>query len=902
MNKRKYSFLILGVVVILLSSLLFWKSMKGEGRLFAFVLPWDDGEETVTSLSGRLDKPAGKFGYVNAGEDGHLYVGGRRIRFLGVNIVGRAAFPEKEDAEKVAARLAKFGINIVRFHHMDASWETFNIFDKTFGDTRHINQEALDRLDYFISKLKEKGIYVDLNLLVGRLFKSADGLPDEIELVDWKDQQVLGFFVDEVKMLEMEYAKQLLTHRNPYTGLTYAEDPAVAFVEIVNEQGLIQGWLDGALDRLPEVFRRRLAEKWNDYLRLKYGSDLNLSKAWEVEDGEPQEEMLENGSFEKGMEGWSFEVHDGAVAQSGLVDGPDGKRALEVRVTNLGSENWHVQFNYPHLEVKAEVNYLVKFMARADRKVSISVGIMQAHEPWNSLSNRIVLELTSEWKEYEVALIASVSEMDARLDISNLGAALATYQFCSFSMKAFGGYGLKEGEGLVGSNVSIFELGEFGKRSFKARMDWVEFLYQLEQDRYFVEIGMYLKEELGVRALVIGTIVGCSTPNIMSKLDVVDTHAYWQHPAFPGAPWDPENWYVVNEPMVNHPEDCTIPWLSLKRVYGKPHLVSEYNHPAPNFYDSETAVTLATYAALQDWDGIFLFDYGSGDDWNSMRIRGFFDIDQHPAKMATMILAHMIFVRGDVTPAKELVATGLDEKREVELIANGKVSAWNLPDGRYAGISGDTALVHRTALIIDGGEGRINASSYGPVYISDNNEITWNATDRKKGVLLVNTTMSIAVVGFGGGESFDFGSVVIGPGDTLLDGWCVVAISVVDGKSFNNFSKLLLVTAGYTTNTGMRVREYDGGKEIAFGSTDLIKIGEQRGPITCGNDWGRAPTLVEGIQATIKIRTSRDILVYALDGVGKRTKQVQVSDNNGYKEFIVGREFETIWYEIATEG
>jgi len=173
--------------------------MKGEGRLFAFVLPWDDGEETVTSLSGRLDKPAGKFGYVNAGEDGHLYVGGRRIRFLGVNIVGRAAFPEKEDAEKVAARLAKFGINIVRFHHMDASWETFNIFDKTFGDTRHINQEALDRLDYFISKLKEKGIYVDLNLLVGRLFKSADGLPDEIELVDWKDQQVLGFLLMKLK-------------------------------------------------------------------------------------------------------------------------------------------------------------------------------------------------------------------------------------------------------------------------------------------------------------------------------------------------------------------------------------------------------------------------------------------------------------------------------------------------------------------------------------------------------------------------------------------------------------------------------------------------------------------------------------------------------------------------------
>ncbi|MGQ9513865.1 MAG: carbohydrate binding domain-containing protein [Thermoproteota archaeon] len=898
-REAKFILLAIGVVVMLLSSSLFWVLREGESRLFPFFLPWDDGEETVTSLSERLDKPAGKFGYVRVGEDGHPYVGEKRIRFLGVNIVGGAAFPRKEDAEKIAARLAKFGINIVRFHHIDAYWESFNIFDKTFSNTRNLNQEALDRLDYFVAKLKENGIYVDLNLLVSRLFTSADGLPEEVELVDWKDQQVLGFFMEDVKDLELEYARQLLTHINPYTGLTYAEDPAVAFVEIVNEQGLIQGWLDGVIDRLPNIFREILAKKWNEYIRLKYGSDLNLSKAWESGAEKPQTEILENGFFTNGMDGWSIEVHDGAEANYGLVEGPDGKKALEIKVTSLGSENWHVQFNYPHLVIEAEESYLVKFMARADKEVRVSVCLMQAHEPWKGLSNRIMLELTTEWKEFEVALVALDSEMDARLDISNLGAAAATYQFSCFSMESFKGYGLMKGESLVSLSVPIFDLGTFGKRCFVARRDWIEFLYRLEKERYFVDMSRYLKEELGVKALVIGTIVGCSTPNIMSKLDVIDTHAYWQHPVFPASPWDPNNWYVVNEPMVNHLDEANIDWLALKRVYGKPHLVSEYNHPAPNFYDAETALTIATYAALQDWDGIFFFDYGSRDDWDSKRMRGYFDIDQHPIKMATMIPAHMIFVRGDVTPAKELVTAKLDEQQEIDLIAKGRVSAWNLPDGAYAGIDSSIPLLHRTALILDGKPGELNANVQGPIYISDTGEIIWNATDRLNCVLLVNTTRSIAIVGFGSGSSFDLGSVVIEPGSTLLDDWCVITLSVIEGENFVNFEKLLLIAAGYTVNSGMRILEYESGREIVFGSRNLNEIRRYNGAITCRNSWGKGPTLVEGISITLKIKTSSNIEVWALDGVGKRTKQVQALRSDSYTIFVLGREFETIWYEIS---
>jgi len=290
------------VIGLILSSILLQKLFKPvnvEKRMFQFYLPWDDCEHSVTSMSGSLHKPAGSLGHIYAGEDGHLYVNRERIKFLGVNICGGACFPDKDEAEKIAGRLAKFGVNGVRFHHMDASGEAFNIFEKITGGTRRFSKDALDRLDYFISKLKENGIYVDLNLLVSRRFTSADGLPREVETVDWKDQQVLGFFINEFEELEKEYARQLLTHLNTYTGMTYAEDPAVAFVEIVNEQGLIHSWLGGVVDTLPNVFKNRLQEKWNAYLGSKYVSDEEFRKAWGVETGPgAQAEVLRNGCFE----------------------------------------------------------------------------------------------------------------------------------------------------------------------------------------------------------------------------------------------------------------------------------------------------------------------------------------------------------------------------------------------------------------------------------------------------------------------------------------------------------------------------------------------------------------------------------------------------------------------------
>jgi hypothetical protein len=139
----------------------------------------------------------------------------------------------------VAAHLARFGINCVRFHFLDANWSGGSLFVRGRDDTRALDPKQLDTLDYFVAELKKRGIYTDLNLNVGRVYRKGDGVRDYEYLGMAK---IVNYFDEQVQMLHKEYAEQLLTHRNPYTGAEYRHEPAVAIVELVNENSIVEAW------------------------------------------------------------------------------------------------------------------------------------------------------------------------------------------------------------------------------------------------------------------------------------------------------------------------------------------------------------------------------------------------------------------------------------------------------------------------------------------------------------------------------------------------------------------------------------------------------------------------------------------------------------------------------------
>ncbi len=91
--------------------------------LFPFVISYD-GPDNVTNMSYLLDASAGKHGFIKT-TDGHFVDDSGRVWLNGTNLTGSANFPSHEQAALLAERLARFGINCVRLHYMDANYGNF---------------------------------------------------------------------------------------------------------------------------------------------------------------------------------------------------------------------------------------------------------------------------------------------------------------------------------------------------------------------------------------------------------------------------------------------------------------------------------------------------------------------------------------------------------------------------------------------------------------------------------------------------------------------------------------------------------------------------------------------------------------------------------------------------------
>ena len=194
------------------------------------------------------EKPAGKHGFVRAEGEQLVFADGAPARFWGVCFNGGANFPSHDYAEKVAARLSQTGINLVRCHQLDAWWHSPNIFSFTRGKkvrtTRVLDPESMDRLDYLLHCLKQRGIYIYMDNIVLRKFTAEDGVEHAEELFD--GAKPYGIFDEKLIELQKEYSQQLWNHYNPYTGLCYKDDPAIVLTEIANEVDLFapkgRGW------------------------------------------------------------------------------------------------------------------------------------------------------------------------------------------------------------------------------------------------------------------------------------------------------------------------------------------------------------------------------------------------------------------------------------------------------------------------------------------------------------------------------------------------------------------------------------------------------------------------------------------------------------------------------------
>ena len=228
---------------ILLLSLMACAAFTQEFR--PFVVDHFQRQDSDADVTFLLDAPAGNHGFIRE-SGGHLVNDRGRFRIWGVNVVGfvkgSALLPPKDQSPLWAAEFGRLGINCVRFHFLDrTTTETpKGLIDGTRNDSRSFDKDQLDRLDYFIYELKQRGIYSDLNLNVGRNYKTGDEVPDSALIGVAKAMTYVG---PRLLELQREYARLLLTHYNPYTRSEYRNEPAIAVVELVNENSVLEFWM-----------------------------------------------------------------------------------------------------------------------------------------------------------------------------------------------------------------------------------------------------------------------------------------------------------------------------------------------------------------------------------------------------------------------------------------------------------------------------------------------------------------------------------------------------------------------------------------------------------------------------------------------------------------------------------
>jgi hypothetical protein len=240
----------------------------------------DDVGPSVAGFDSWLDKPAGARGGVRMVGDHFELADKTPIKFWGTNLCYTQSAPPKPQAEFTAARFAKYGFNCVRMHKFT------DMHGMGIGDDKDctlLKPDGLDKLDYFCAQLADHGVYYGWSHTYGMTIGPANVAQiDDGKIIMGKFKgNTYGLInIDEdVQDLLIKRTVWLLNHVNPYTKKPYAQDPALAYVELQNEDDIFFYTTSGGYDACPTV-RRKLNAGYCAWLTQKYGGQEGLAKAW----------------------------------------------------------------------------------------------------------------------------------------------------------------------------------------------------------------------------------------------------------------------------------------------------------------------------------------------------------------------------------------------------------------------------------------------------------------------------------------------------------------------------------------------------------------------------------------------------------------------------------------------
>ncbi|MFP5081315.1 hypothetical protein [Pedobacter sp. JCM 36344] len=220
------------------------------------------------------EKSAGENGFIKLSADGNSFLNGngKEVRFWASNGGGLAGEFNDLQLDTLAKFLAKTGVNLVRYHGaINPTGKNSKLTD--------VNSKELNNIWRCVAAMKKQGIYTVISPFWPHNGHMGGWVPKEWGIDGYSGQDDLWavlYFDEKLQEAYKAWVKQLYTLPNPYTGIALKDEPALAVIQIENEDSAFFWTFSNIKPELDKKIRGEFAE----WLIEKYGSIKSLMVHW----------------------------------------------------------------------------------------------------------------------------------------------------------------------------------------------------------------------------------------------------------------------------------------------------------------------------------------------------------------------------------------------------------------------------------------------------------------------------------------------------------------------------------------------------------------------------------------------------------------------------------------------
>jgi hypothetical protein len=232
---------------------------------WTFSYPQSGSSADLLNLRYLNEHFAGENGFIKLSADGNSFVNGKHkeIRFWACNGGSLASGFNDQKLDSLAKFLAKMGVNLIRYHGaINPKGKNTAINDVDTIEARNIWR--------CIAAMKKQGIYTVISPFWPANGHMGGWIPKEwgIDGYSGKDDmwEVL-YFNDKLKAAYKTWVKYLYTTPNPYTHVALKDEPAVAIIQVENEDSPFFWSMSGIKPELA----KNVGVQFSAWLRKKYG-------------------------------------------------------------------------------------------------------------------------------------------------------------------------------------------------------------------------------------------------------------------------------------------------------------------------------------------------------------------------------------------------------------------------------------------------------------------------------------------------------------------------------------------------------------------------------------------------------------------------------------------------------